>query len=180
VEAPEPQRAEVDVPLAIIDLDQAHVFAAEGLAHVTPRAAPANAAVAAHAAHLIVPRVLERRQTAGIGPRGRLVLESGRRISQGIMRPDLVELLAPAAHQVALLSYLNTAALSADWNAFFETLPRGREATLNDLTTGFVANYRRTQVRATGGVARKSAPGRRRRGAETPLRTSGACSTRRP
>jgi hypothetical protein len=43
-----------------------------------------------------VPRVLERRQTAGIGPRGRLVLESGRRSSQGIMRPDLVELLAPA------------------------------------------------------------------------------------
>lgn len=46
------------------------------------------------------------------------------------------------------------------WNGFFATLPHGAKATLNDLTPGFVADYRRTRVRATGGRERKASPGK--------------------
>lgn len=51
------------------------------------------------------------------------------------------------------------------WNGVFATIPKGRDATLADLTTGFVADYKRSRVRATGGKERKTAPGRELSGA---------------
>ena len=48
------------------------------------------------------------------------------------------------------------------WAGFFSVLPRGREATLADLTRGFVSEYRRTRVRAVGGRKRLARP-------ETPI-----------
>jgi integrase len=44
------------------------------------------------------------------------------------------------------------------WAGFFSVLPRGRAATLADLTRGFVSEYRRTRVRAVGGRKRLVRP----------------------
>ncbi len=41
------------------------------------------------------------------------------------------------------------------WNGFFSALARGRDSTLNDLTQGFVYDYRAARKRATGGKERK-------------------------
>ncbi len=41
------------------------------------------------------------------------------------------------------------------WRGVLATLPRGRKATLADLTTGFLLDYRRARKRATGGKERK-------------------------
>ena len=43
------------------------------------------------------------------------------------------------------------------WEGFFEVLPRGRDSTLGDLTPGFVADYRQSRQRATGGRRRQRA-----------------------
>ena len=45
------------------------------------------------------------------------------------------------------------------WAGFFAVLPRGREATLADITKGFVLDYRRSRTRAVGGVKRHERPG---------------------
>jgi len=42
------------------------------------------------------------------------------------------------------------------WHGFFEVLPRGREAQLSDITSGFVSEYKNRRVKADGGSARKS------------------------
>ena len=42
------------------------------------------------------------------------------------------------------------------WQGFYEVLPRGSASRLSDLTDGFVADYKRTRVRAEGGVARNT------------------------
>ena len=68
VEAAQAQRAEVDVPFAVVDLHEPNILAAEGLTDIDPLLVPADAAVVAHAAQLVVRRVLERGQPAGIGP----------------------------------------------------------------------------------------------------------------
>jgi hypothetical protein len=67
VEAAEAERAEVDVPLGVIDLDEANVLPAQGLADIHPVAPPADAAVITHAAHLVVAGVLEGREVARYG-----------------------------------------------------------------------------------------------------------------
>lgn len=46
------------------------------------------------------------------------------------------------------------------WEGFFAALPLGREAQLSDITRGFVLDYRRVRVRATGGRKRKAVQGR--------------------
>ena len=74
VEAAQAQRAEVDVPFAVIDLDEADPLAPECLTDIEPAGVPADAAVVAHAAQLVVGWVLERGQPAGIGPRRGLVV----------------------------------------------------------------------------------------------------------
>ncbi len=42
----------------------------------------------------------------------------------------------------------------SNWEAFFEMLPNGRASGLADLTSGFVADYRKHRVKAEGGNAR--------------------------
>jgi hypothetical protein len=69
VEAAESERAEVDIPLGVIDLDEADVLAPEGLTDVHPVAPPADAAVVADPADLVVAGVLERWQAMRIRPR---------------------------------------------------------------------------------------------------------------
>lgn len=44
------------------------------------------------------------------------------------------------------------------WAGFFSVLPRGRDATVADLTRGFILEYRRTRVRAVGGRKRLARP----------------------
>jgi hypothetical protein len=68
VEAAQAQWAEVDVPFSVIDLDEADPLALECLTDIDPAGVPADAAVVAHAAPLVVGRILERGQPAGIGP----------------------------------------------------------------------------------------------------------------
>jgi hypothetical protein len=46
---------------------------------------------------------------------------------------------------------------AVSWEGFFAVLARGREATLSDLTRGFVLDYRRSRIRATGGRKRLEA-----------------------
>ena len=50
MEAAEAERTEVDVPFGVIDLDQADVFAAQGLTDIDPLFVPADPAVIADAA----------------------------------------------------------------------------------------------------------------------------------
>ena len=69
MEPAETERSEVRVPVAVIDLDQADVLAAERLTDIHPLAIPADAPVVGDAADLIVPRVLERWEPARIRPR---------------------------------------------------------------------------------------------------------------
>ena len=69
MEAAQPERAEVDVPFAVIDLDQADVLLAQGLADVDPLLVPADPAVATHATDLVVAGILERGQARGVRPR---------------------------------------------------------------------------------------------------------------
>ena len=45
------------------------------------------------------------------------------------------------------------------WNGFFSVLPQGRNATLSDLTQGFVFSYRSSRARAVGGRKRKVVSG---------------------
>jgi integrase len=49
---------------------------------------------------------------------------------------------------------------AVSWEGFFAGLPHGRDAHLSDITRGFVLDYRRVRVRATGGRQRKAKPGR--------------------
>lgn len=54
VQPAEAERSEVHVPLPIVDLDEADVLPAEGLADVDPLTVPADAAVVTDPAHFIV------------------------------------------------------------------------------------------------------------------------------
>lgn len=45
------------------------------------------------------------------------------------------------------------------WQGFFAVLPRGRSATLADVTKGFVLDYRQSRTRATGGRKRLEVKG---------------------
>jgi integrase len=45
------------------------------------------------------------------------------------------------------------------WQGFFAVLPRGRDATLADLTRGFILTYRQSRIRATGGLQRREVKG---------------------
>jgi hypothetical protein len=70
MESAQAERSEVDVPFASVDLDESDVLLAQGLADVDPLLVPADPAVAADAADLVVARVPERGEAGGIGPRG--------------------------------------------------------------------------------------------------------------
>lgn len=48
---------------------------------------------------------------------------------------------------------------NTSWEGFFAVLPRGRDSTLADLTSGFVADYRRGRKRAHGGRERYEGKG---------------------
>jgi len=54
MESAQAERAEVDVPLAVIDLNQADGFLAQGLADIDPLLVPADAAVVTDPADLVV------------------------------------------------------------------------------------------------------------------------------
>ena len=60
MKAAEPERAEVDIPFAIVDLDEPKVFAAEGLADIDPLFVPADAAIIADPPDFIMAGILKR------------------------------------------------------------------------------------------------------------------------
>ncbi len=49
---------------------------------------------------------------------------------------------------------------AVSWEGFFAALPKGRDARLSDITRGFLLDYRRVRVRASGGKKRKEVPER--------------------
>ena len=66
-------RAKVDVPDAVVNLFQADILAGAADADVHPIAAPADAAVIADLARLVVRRIFQSRQFLWIGSHARLV-----------------------------------------------------------------------------------------------------------
>ena len=95
VEPAQAERAEVHIPFAVIDLDQADVFAAQRVADVDPASVPANPPVRADAAHRVVAGVLERRQVIREALLGRRVVRGRRRIGQGLVGSQGVVFRAP-------------------------------------------------------------------------------------
>jgi len=69
VESAQAERAEVDIPFAVVDLDEPDVFLAQGLADIDPLLVPADAAVATDAADLVVAGILQRGEAGGIRSR---------------------------------------------------------------------------------------------------------------
>lgn len=69
MESAEAKRAEVDIPLRVIDLDEADVFAPERLTDVDPLLVPADPAIVTDAPDFIVAGVLERGKARGVRPR---------------------------------------------------------------------------------------------------------------
>ena len=67
METPETDWAEVDVPLAVVDLDEADVLASQRVADVHPPGVPANPAVGPDAADRVVARIPSGRRRAGKG-----------------------------------------------------------------------------------------------------------------
>ena len=67
MESAEAKRAEVDIPLRVIDLDEADVFAPERLTDVDPLLVPADPTVITDPPDFVVAGVLERREARGIG-----------------------------------------------------------------------------------------------------------------
>ncbi len=58
--AAQSQRAEVDVPFTVVDLDESDVLLAQGLAHIDPLLVPADPTIAADAADLVMAGILQR------------------------------------------------------------------------------------------------------------------------
>ncbi len=95
VKTAEAERAKVDVPLAVVDLDEANHLPAERLTDVDPRRVPADAAVVAHAPDRVVAGIVERRHAARVGP-WRGGVDRGRgRIAERFVRAQGVDLGAP-------------------------------------------------------------------------------------
>ena len=88
----EQHRSEVDVPEAVADFLEADELAGQGVGDADPSALPADAAVSADIAHLIVSRVLDRGKGLGEHPRRRSVAGVGRFQAEGLMRSLLVVL----------------------------------------------------------------------------------------
>src|SRR5437762_2915738 len=78
VESPETQRPEVEIPLAVIDLGEAHDPLAQCLTDIYPLLVPADAGVATHATHLI----MEAGMASSRASCGRTVLYSTRQVSR--------------------------------------------------------------------------------------------------
>lgn len=95
MQAAEPKRTEGQIPLPVLDLGEAHVFLAEGLTDIDPLLVPANAAVAAHAAHFIMAGILEGREPARIGPRRWGIVRRRRIVREGLMGAHVVVLSPP-------------------------------------------------------------------------------------
>jgi hypothetical protein len=71
VESVQPERAEVDVPFAVVDLDEPDRLLAQGLTDVDPLVVPADPAVATDAADLIVAGIVQRGEASRIRAWGR-------------------------------------------------------------------------------------------------------------
>src|SRR2546429_9197271 len=87
VESAEPNRAEVHLPESIIDFLKANVQFCQHVTAVPPAAPPANATVATDASHFIMPRIGDRQEPGGVGPRRRVVQACGQTLTEGLVRP---------------------------------------------------------------------------------------------
>ena len=102
MESAQPERAEVDIPFAVVDLDEPDGLLAQGLTDVDPLLMPPDPAVATHPADLVVAGILQRGQARGIGPWGGGVDRGRGGIAEGLMRAEAVVLVAPVI-EAALL-----------------------------------------------------------------------------
>ena len=103
IEAAQQEGAGGDGPDAVGHFLEADILLGQDMAHVHPAAVPADAAVDAHVAGLVVPGVLELPQRVGIGPRGGPVVGRRRDLAQALVRPLLVVLPAKRV-EAALLA----------------------------------------------------------------------------
>jgi hypothetical protein len=104
MESAQAERAEVDVPFAVIDLYQANLLVAQGLTDVYPVLVPADPAVATHPADLVVAGILQRGEVGGVGSRGRGVERGRRRIVERLMGAERVVLVAPPIEAALLVA----------------------------------------------------------------------------
>jgi hypothetical protein len=102
VEAPQFQRAKVQIPLVVVDLVQADILAAEDVTHVHPVMVPADPAVAADESDLEVPGIFQGWQPVGEAPERAAVARGGRLIAEGLMGPLVIE-LGPEVIEATLL-----------------------------------------------------------------------------
>ena len=103
MESAQAERTEVDIPFAVVDLDEPDGFLAQGLADVDPLLVPADAAVAAHPADLVVTGILQGREAGRIEPRGRRVHRGRGAVGEGLVRTERVVLLTPVIEAALLL-----------------------------------------------------------------------------
>src|SRR5947208_2184364 len=87
VEPAEPDWTEVHLPESVIDFLETHVELREHVTDVHPAAPPANATVATDASHFIMPRIGDRQEPGGVGPRRRVVQACGQTLTEGLVRP---------------------------------------------------------------------------------------------
>src|SRR5882724_10778365 len=101
-QTPEPQRPKVNVPDAVRNLFEAHVFPDANGGDIHPPAVPPNAAVGADVADFEAIGVLERRQAVGHRAPRRSVAGGRRLLIERLVRALVVELL-PEGIEAALL-----------------------------------------------------------------------------
>ena len=102
MEAPQAEGAQVDVPFAVGDLHEADGFLAEGLADIDSRLVPADSAVAAHPADLVMAGIVQGGEPSRVRSRRRGVDRGRSGIVERLVRAHGVVLLAPAI-EAALL-----------------------------------------------------------------------------
>lgn len=94
VHSPETKWPEVDIPDAVVDFFETDVFTSQGVGDAHPVFIPANAAVATDEPDLEVPRITDRGQLLGKSATRSGVDRSGGLLSEGLMGPFEVVLLA--------------------------------------------------------------------------------------
>jgi hypothetical protein len=85
------ERAEVDIPDAIVDLLEADIFANAGVRDVDPLVVPPDAPVSTHIAHLEAVGVLERWQLVGHLPWGGFIAGGGGVHVECLVRTLMIE-----------------------------------------------------------------------------------------
>ena len=102
MKAAEPERAEVDLPFPIVDLDEPNILAAQRLTDVDPLLVPANATIGPDAPDFIMARILKRGKARRVWSRRGRVVGGWGSIVEGLVRAERIECVAPGIEAVLL------------------------------------------------------------------------------